>query len=68
MRRLLMMLLAAGSVAVLGACGGPDTDADIEPVEQVQPAPMPEPMRMPGDTMMHGDTLMHRDTIPPGGQ
>jgi hypothetical protein len=70
MKRSLMVVFTAGSIAALGACGGAETDADIEPVEQVQPAPPPAPLPapLPGDTLMPGDTLLHTDTVPTTGQ
>jgi hypothetical protein len=61
MKRSFLAVITAVSVAALGACGGDDTDTEIEPVEEVQPAPMPAPL--PADTLMMGDTLM-TDTIP----
>lgn len=65
MKRSFLTVVAASFVA-LAACGGGDTDADIEPVEEVQPAP-PPPAPMPADTLMMGDTLPVTDTttIPP---
>ncbi|CAN5892502.1 hypothetical protein BH23GEM9_BH23GEM9_02230 [soil metagenome] len=67
MKRSLMVVVTAASVAMLGACGGGDTDADIEPVQEVQQAPPPPPVPLPGDTLMHGDTLLHSDTLPAAG-
>lgn len=65
MKRSFMAVAAAASMLAFTACGGPDTDADIEPVEDVQPAPAPAPMPepLPADTMMQ-DTL-GMDTVPP---
>lgn len=67
MKRAMMMVVTAASIAALSACGGPETDAELEPVDQVQPAPAPAPAPepLPGDTLMHGDTLQHQDTVPP---
>jgi hypothetical protein len=65
MKRSFMAVVAASTVVMFSACGGPDTDADFEPVEDVQPAPAPAPMEpMPHDTLMMGDTLPP-DTIRP---
>jgi hypothetical protein len=67
MKRSFLTVAAASTIVAFTACGGGDTDADIEPVEEVQPAPAPMPAPMPADTMMMGDTLMRdtlRDTIP----
>lgn len=68
MKRSFLTVLAASSVLVLGACGGGDTDTDIEPVEDIQPMPAPAPAPMPMDTMMMGDTLMISDTLTTTGQ
>lgn len=64
MKRSFLTVVAAASVFALGACGGNDTDANIEPVEEVgpPPAPAPAPAPMPMDTTMMGDTLM-TDTL-----
>jgi hypothetical protein len=61
MKRSFLTVLAASTAIALAACGGPDTDADIEPVEEVQPPP-PAPMPAPMDTTMMMDTLA--DTLP----
>jgi hypothetical protein len=70
MKRSFMTVVAAATVVAFTACGGPETGADIEPVENVQPAPAPAPALepMPADTMHH-DTIDH-DTIaePPAAQ
>jgi hypothetical protein len=65
MKRSFLAVVAALTIVAFTACGGRDTDADIEPVEEVQPAPapMPAPAPFPDDTLMMGDTLVH-DTIP----
>ncbi|HSJ24461.1 MAG TPA: hypothetical protein VK929_07340 [Longimicrobiales bacterium] len=65
MKRSFLAVTAAASVLAFTACGGPDTDADIEPVEDVQPAPAPAPMPepLPADTMMQDTMVM--DTTPP---
>ena len=59
MKRSFLTVLAAASVFALGACAGDDTDANIEPVEEVAPppAPAPAPAPAPMDTTMMGDTL-----------
>jgi hypothetical protein len=62
MKRSYLTVLAASAVFALGACGGGDTEADIEPVEDIQPAPPPPPPAPPMDTTMMGDTLM-ADTL-----
>lgn len=66
MKRSFLTVLAASSVFVLGACGGGDTDADIEPVEDIQPAPAPAPAPAPMDTMMMDTMMMDTmaDTLP----
>jgi hypothetical protein len=63
MKRSFMAVVAAATMVAFTACGGPETDADVEPVQDVQPAPAPAPALepLPGDTMYH-DTLGH-DTI-----
>lgn len=58
MKRSFLTVLAAASVFALGACAGDDTDANIEPVEEVAPPPAPAPAPAPMDTTMMGDTLM----------
>lgn len=58
MKRSFLTVVAAASVFALGACAGDDTDADIEPVEEVAPPPAPAPAPAPMDTTMMGDTLM----------
>ena len=63
MKRSFLTVVAAASVLAIGACGGTDTDADIEPVEEVGPPPAPAPAQpmpmdtMPMDTTMMGDTM-----------
>jgi hypothetical protein len=55
MKRSYLMALAASSLLVLGACGGADEEAEIEPVEDVTPAPPPPPAPLPIDSP--ADTL-----------
>jgi len=63
MKRSFLTVVAAASVFALGACGGTDTDANIEPVEEVGPPPAPAPAQpMPMDTTMPMDTMMPGDT------
>jgi hypothetical protein len=65
MKRSILTVFAASAVA-LAACGGAETEADIEPVQEVQPAPAPAPWpadTMMADTMMMGDTMI-ADTVP----
>jgi hypothetical protein len=66
MKRSFMAVVAAATVVAFTACGGPDTDADIEPVEDIQPAPAPAPMPepYPADTL-YQDTLGHDTIVPP---
>lgn len=62
MKRSFLTVVAA-SLFALGACGGSDTDANIEPVDELGPPPAPAPAQpmpmdtMPMDTTMMGDTL-----------
>jgi hypothetical protein len=66
MKRSFMSVVAAATVLAFTACGGPEGDADIEPVENVQPAPAPAPMPepLPVDTLGH-DTLSDTIARPP---
>ena len=57
MKRSFLTVVAAASVFALGACAGDDTDANIEPVEEVAPPPAPAPAPAPMDTTMMGDTM-----------
>lgn len=56
------LTVAAAAVFALGACGDTDTDANIEPVDELAPPPAPAPApaqpmdTMPMDTTMMGDT------------
>lgn len=63
MKRSFLAVVAASTAIALAACGGPDTHADIEPVEEVQPPPPPPPAPAPMDTTMMMDTLV-TDTMP----
>ncbi|MGH7464192.1 MAG: hypothetical protein ACREK1_03390 [Longimicrobiales bacterium] len=62
MKRSFLTVVAA-SLFALGACGGTDTDANIEPVDELGPVPPPAPVpvqpmdTMPMDTTITGDTL-----------
>lgn len=58
------LTVAAAAVFSIAACGDTDTDANIEPVDELAPPPaapapaQPTPMdTMPMDTTMMGDTL-----------
>jgi hypothetical protein len=58
------LTVAAAAVFAIAACGDTDTDANIEPVDELgapPPAPAPVPAQpmdtMPMDTTMMGDTL-----------
>lgn len=62
MKRSFLTVTAAALFAI-AACGGDDTDANIEPVDEMAPPPPPAPAQpmpmdtMPMDTTMMGDTL-----------
>ena len=61
MKRSFLTVTAAALFAI-AACGGDDTDVEIEPVDEMAPPPpapaQPAPMdTMPMDTTMMGDTL-----------
>jgi hypothetical protein len=53
------LTVAAAALFALGACGGTDTDANIEPVDELgpPPAPAPAPAPMPMDTMPMDTTV-----------
>lgn len=63
MKRSFMAVVAAATVVAFTACGGPETGADIEPVEDVQPAPAPAPAiePMPEDTLHMDDDTVDND-------
>jgi hypothetical protein len=57
------LTVAAAALFSIAACGDTDTDANIEPVDELGPPPAPAPAQpmpmdtMPMDTTMMGDTL-----------
>ena len=46
MKRSFLTVVAA-SLFAIGACGGTDTDDNIEPVDELGPPPAPAPRRWP---------------------
>lgn len=60
MKRSLMAVVAAATMVAFTACGRPDAEADVEPVEEVAPAPAPAPVPEPVPT----DTPPPVDTLP----
>jgi hypothetical protein len=62
MKRSFLTVTAAAHFAI-AACGGADTDANIEPVDELAPPPPPPPAQpMPMDTMPM-DTTVIPDTL-----